>query len=106
MGGTAVVVGVSVISIVVIVTVFTLLWRSRVGRRPHETPEARYQREMADLRPRPQTWRAKRVERRSSSRKVWAAGSAGAVGMYYGSGGGSCGGGSCGGGSNCGGGGG
>jgi hypothetical protein len=105
MSATAVVVSVSVVIILMIAKVVTLLWRTRVGGRRRETPEARYRREMTDLRPTAQTWRAKRADR-TRQRKIWAAGSAGAVGTYYGgSGGGSCGGGSSCGGGGCGGGG-
>ena len=90
MSATAVVVSVSVVVILMIATVVTLLWRTRVGGRRRETPEARYRREMTDLQPTAQTWRAKRADRARQRRKIWAAGSAGAVGTYYGgSGGGS-----------------
>ena len=57
MSATAVVVSVSVVVILMIATVVTLLWRTRVGGRRRETPEARYRREMTDLQPTAQTWR-------------------------------------------------
>jgi hypothetical protein len=56
-----VVIGVSLV-IMVGVIVAVVIWRGK----PKEdvSPEERYRREMANLRPAPQTWRAKRSEAR------------------------------------------
>jgi hypothetical protein len=59
--GEAVVVGVSLVIILTVTTVFTLRRRSRVRRRRDETPEDRYRREIQHLRPTgDDTWRGRR----------------------------------------------
>ena len=115
---------VAVISVSLLILVGVILAiANRWGRRKaDESPEERYRREMVNLRPVPQTWRAKRSEARRAQgakkrRGAWAAGTAGAVGAYGigmpggdngggGDPGGFADGGGCGGGFGCGGGGG
>jgi uncharacterized membrane protein YgcG len=103
--------GFLLVVVVVITTVVALRWRNRVRTQRNVTPEEQYRREVVNIRRKPQTWRDKRAEARRAQhakrrRKVWAAGTAGAVGgSYYTGVDGSCGGGSsCGGGGGCGGG--
>jgi hypothetical protein len=64
--------------------VLALARRRRAARRlGDETPQGQYRSMVADLHPKPQRWRAKRVARvQKQRRKVWAAGAAGAVGLY------------------------
>ena len=74
-------------SLLILVGVTVVIDRRRSRHKAHESPEERYRREMVNLRPVPQTWRAKRSEARraqraKSRRAAWAAGTAGAVGAY------------------------
>lgn len=114
-----VIVGVSVVIVLVVAAVSWLFWSTRVGPRSDEKPDEHYRRVRGGIHS-PRNVRIARAKERR--RKAWAAGSAGAVGMYstdaggdsgcsaagFGAGGGGCsgGGGGCGGGGGgCGGGG-